>query len=221
MAKDPPFHFEIWRGPQPEFGIEPKAIYYVENHNAQCGYGELAEDFEMAARAILATYRESQLGNWMAPLAHLVRQTLEISLKSLISSIRERDVEVPEKALRGHDLGVLWEQSIAWLGSNGFDANSDARRDVTAHLIHAYDAIDPSGDLFRFGISYKEALGQQKSYDRVGIELDQFEYEFNAAMGFLNHWDAAVFRKTIAESEGWKEDPFFNVDDFPRLPKER
>lgn len=69
MTRDLSFHLEIRRGPQSEFGIEPKAIYYVENHNAQCGYGELALDFEMAARAILATYREPQIGNWMTPSA--------------------------------------------------------------------------------------------------------------------------------------------------------
>ena len=52
-SQDPSFHYEIWRGPRPEFGDEPKAIYYVENHNMQCGYSELSTDFEMATREIL------------------------------------------------------------------------------------------------------------------------------------------------------------------------
>lgn len=105
MPKDLPFHYEIWRGPQAEFGSEPKAIYYVENHNGQCGYSELAGDFEMATHAMLNTYRESQLGNWIAPVAHLARQTLELSLKSLVSNISERDALVPKESLRSHNLG--------------------------------------------------------------------------------------------------------------------
>lgn len=216
-AQDPPFHFEILRGPQPEFGEEPKAIYYAENHNAQCSYGELSTDFEMATLAILANYRENQLGNWVGPLAHLARQTLELSLKALVVSIRERDATVPRKALGTHDLGALWALGTSWLDANGYDSNNDARRIDAAHLIAAYNAIDPSGDLFRFGISYKEAFDKQKSYDRVGIVLNQFEKEFIAAIGFLNHWNAVVFRKTIAEAEGWQVDPYFDADDFPRV----
>lgn len=215
-TQDPPFHFEIWRGPQPGFGDEPKAIYYVENHNGQCSYGELSTDFEMATRATLASYRESGLANWMAPLAHLARQTLELSLKSLVVSIRERDAAISRTALSGHNLHALWVLGTNWLDARGFDAEKDARRLDATHLIEAYHAVDPSGDLFRFGMSYKKAFGKQKSYDRVGIVLDQFEREFDAAIGFLHHWDAVVFRKTIAEAEGWQVDPFFNADDFPR-----
>lgn len=221
MTKDLPFHHEIWRGPGPEFGTEPKAITYVENHNGQCGYSELSLDFELATRAILENSRVSGLANFIAPLAHLARQTLELSLKSLVFSIRKRDPKVPIVLLRGHDLSALWSRSIAWLDENGFAANRDARQESTEHLIAAYHAIDPSGDLFRFGVSYKEAFGRQKSYDRVGINVDHFEQEFDAARGFLVHWDAAVYRKTLAEEEGWQSDPFFDVSDFPINPTRR
>ena len=217
ISQDPPFHYEIWRGPRPEFGNEPKAIYYVENHNGQCGYSDLLADFEIATRNILASYRDSQLGNWTAPLAHLARQTLELSLKALVESICERDAAIPRKTLRGHDLQALWALGIGWLDTKGFSATEDARRSAAEHLIAAYSAIDPSGDLFRFGISHKTAFGKQKSCNRVGIVLDQFEREFDAAVGFLNHWEAVVFRKTLAESEGWQNDPYFNADDFPHV----
>lgn len=215
--QDPPFHHEIWRGPRPEFGDEPKAIYYVENHNGQCGYRELSTDFEIATREIFTLCHESQLGNWTAPLAHLARQTLELSLKALLESVCERDASIPRKTLRGHDLQALWTVGTGWLDAKGFGATQDARRSGAEHLIAAYSAIDPSGDLFRFGISCKAAFGRQKSYDRVGIMLDQFEIEFDAAVGFLNHWEAVVFRKTLAEIEGWQNDPYFNADDFPRV----
>lgn len=219
--RDLPFHFEIWREPQPEFGEEQKAIYYVENHNAQCGYAEVSTDFEMTTRAILATYRESHLGNWMAPLAHLARQTLELMLKSLVMSIRERGTIIPRKILGGHDLHALWAFGTGWLDANGFNAKEDARRASAAHLIEAYGAIDPSGDLFRFGVSYQKAFGKQKSYDRVGIVLDRFEREFDAATGFLSHWETVVFRRTMAEAEGWQGDPHFKADDFPRIGQPR
>ena len=217
---DPPFHFEIWRGPGLSFGEEPKAIYYVENHNGQCGYGELALDFQMAATALLETYRNEQLGNWMAPVAHLIRQTLELRLKALLSSITDRDPTVDRKPLGQHDLLLLWTVAYSWLGSNGFTIDHDARLSATVHLISAYHAIDPSGDLFRFGMSRKTAFEKDKSYDRVGINCEVMAKEFADADGLLRHWDAAVFRKTMAEELGWIIDPHFKRDDFPRAEQQ-
>ncbi len=213
----PPFHFEIWQGPGRSFGDEPKAIYYVENHNSQCTYGEIALDFQMAATALLETYRSEQLGNWMAPVAHMIRQTLELRLKALRSSILARDSTVDKKPLGQHDLQRLWGVAYVWLQANGFQIDRDARLPPTIHLISAYDAIDPSGDLFRFGMSRKTAFGKQKSYDRVGINCEVMEQEFADADALLCHWDAAVFRMTMAEEQGWTTDPYFEVDDFPKV----
>lgn len=213
---DPPFHFEIWRGPAEDFGDEPKAIYYVENHNGQCGYGELAVDFSFAAQELINVYRNGGTANWMAPVAHLVRQTLELLLKDLMSNICDRDAAVPKQAIRKHDIAALWAQSIEWLVANGFPVKSDARYSGADHLIAAYHAIDPSGDLFRFGISYQSAYGKAKSYDRVGINLDLFDAEFTDALSLLQHWSAAVWRKTLAEEEGWTEDSHFDAGNFPR-----
>lgn len=214
---DPPFHFEIWRGPSEHFGNEPKSIYYVENHNGQCGYGELATDFEMAAMVLLETYRESALGNWMAPVAHMVRQTLELLLKALLQSIVARDARVDAKPLKQHDLLTIWNVSLQWLTKGGFRINEDARLPRTVHLLTSYDAIDPSGDLFRFGMSRKKAFEKLKSYDRVGINIDVMIADFKGAVRFLSHWDAAVFRIQIAKEMGWASDPYFDVDDFPSV----
>ena len=218
---DPPFHFEIWRGPGPSFGDEPKAIYYVENHSGQCGYGELALDFQMAATALLETYRNEQLGNWMAPVAHLIRQTLELRLKALLSSITARDPTIDKQPLGQHDLLRLWGVAHSWLRANGFPIDRDARLSPTLHLISAYDAIDPSGDLFRFGMSRKMAFKMQKSYDRVGINCEVMAKEFADADSLLRHWDAAVFRLTMAEELGWTADPYFERDDFPNVEQQQ
>lgn len=215
--EDPPFHFEIWQGPSTTFGDEPKAIYYVENHNGQCSYGELALDFQMAATALLETYRKEQLGNWMAPVAHMIRQTLELRLKALLSSILARDVAVDKKPLGQHGLLALWGVAYIWLLANGFAIDRDARLASTLHLVSAYDAIDPSGDLFRFGMSRKMAFEKRKSYDRVGINSEIMAQEFADADGLLSHWEAAVFRLTMAEKHGWTTDPYFDVDDFPKI----
>lgn len=215
--EDPPFHFEIWKGPGPSFGNEPKAIYYVENHNGQCSYGELALDFQMAATALLETYRDQKLGNWVAPVAHMIRQTLELRLKALLSSILARDPVVDKKPLGQHDLLRLWGVVYTWLLANGFPIDRDARLSATLHLISAYDAIDPSGDLFRFGMSRKTAFKKQKSYDRVGIDCEVMAQEFTDADDLLCHWDAAVFRLTMAEEHGWTTDPNFEAGDFPKI----
>lgn len=221
IPDNPPFHFEIWQGPGRSFGDEPKAIYYVENHNGQCSYGELALDFQIAAKALLETYRSEQLGNWMAPVAHMIRQTLELHLKALLSSILARDPTVDKKPLGQHDLLCLWSAAYTWLRANGFPIDCDARLSATLHLISAYDAIDPSGDLFRFGMSRKRAFNKQKSYDRVGINCEVMAQEFADAVGLLCHWDAAVFRRTMAEEHEWTTDPYFEVDDFPKIEQQQ
>lgn len=217
ITEEPPFHFEIWKGPGSSFGDEPKAIYYVENHNDQFGYAELALDFQMAATALLETYRSEKLGNWMAPVAHMIRQTLELRLKALLSSIVERDPAVDKKPLGQHDLLRLWSVAYNWLQANDFPIDRDARPSPTLHLISAYDAIDPSGDLFRFGMSRKAAFNKQKSYDRVGIDCEIMAKEFADADALLCHWDAAVFRMTMSEECGWKTDPYFDINEFPKV----
>lgn len=212
---DPPFHYEIWSGPGAAFGDEPKAIYYVENHNGQCGYGELALDFAIAAKHLMAAYREDALGNWTAPIAHLVRQTLELLLKDLLQTISEQDQAVPARPLRGHDLRALWVPSLAWLNTHHPDVREDARLDRTDHLLDAFHAIDPTGDLFRFGQSYQQAFNKRRSYDRVGIVLNTLEDEFNAAEDLLTHWTAVVRRKAYFLETG-EEDTSFDTGDFPR-----
>lgn len=213
---DPPFHFEIYQGPGSAFGAEPKAIYYVENHNAQCGYGDLALDFSMAADLLLRTHATSELGNWVAPLAHLIRQTLELRLKALWTSIIDRDSKVDGAHLKGHDLMAIWADAYRWLREQGFAIDRDARLARTKHLLSAFHAIDPSGDLFRFGMSRKQAFNKRRSYDRVGINVAILADDFRAADGLLAHWDAAVFRLKLAKEVGWDADPYFDVDDFPK-----
>lgn len=75
---------------------------------------------------------------------------------------------------------------------------------------------DPSGDLFRFGISNQTAFGKRKSYDRVGIHLDPFEREFGTLSGFLRHWEATMSRQELKAEMGWEKHPLFTPMTFPR-----
>lgn len=152
----------------------------------------------------------------MAPVSHLVRQTLELRLKALLTAILEFDKSVDATLLGRHDLTDLWLVGRNWLSTNGYKVAEDARLDQTERLIAAFHEIDPSGDLFRFAISRQSAFSKQKSYDRVGLNLDVLSAEFEAADRLLGHWEAALIRKIIAAEMKWEFDPYFDVDDFPR-----
>jgi len=215
---DRPFHFEIWRGPTESNKAEIRGIYYVENHNGHCGYGELALDFEMATELLIERYRDNGTTNWMAPLAQTARQTLELRLKDLATSIRARDRSLPNGLLGRHDLSQLWLACLGWLRQSGHGIDEDARLDDAQHLIMAFHHIDPKGDLFRFGMSRESWWGKPKSYDRVGIILDVFERQFLAATGLLSHWEAVVRREPLARERGWDADPYFDKESYPRKP---
>ncbi len=214
--EDDLYHYRMNHGPSVGFISNAKSLYYVENGNSPWGYSEGCNHFEMATRAILSEYKTSESGDWIGPLAHLGRQTLELGLKALVQDIQRRDSTVPNSVLNGHDLARLWMVATSWLDMHGFDSKLDSRRDSADRLITAYASIDPSGDLFRFGISRKQAFGKNKSYDRVGIILPEFEVQFDACIAFLQHWDAVVFRKTMLEEDGIKVDPYFDAADFPK-----
>ncbi|MDP3513652.1 MAG: hypothetical protein Q8S20_12960 [Sulfuritalea sp.] len=217
-ASNPRFHYEIWSGPLPDFGVQRKAICYVENHNASCGYAELALDFSYAANLLIEEYRKTRLGNWMAPIAHISRQVIELRLKALMDSIKVLDNSFDTTLLGGHNLESIWSACHTWLLRRSYKLQEDARLEMTEHLISAFHEIDPSGDLFRFGVSRRTAFNKQKSYDRVDIEVDLFEQEFEATQGLLHHWEAVVFRENMKRKLGWTKDPLFDADNFPRRP---
>lgn len=215
-ASDPLFHYEIWKGPSAEFGSDQKSIYYVENHNAPCGYAEVANDFGMAAELLIERYRISGLGNWVAPVAHMSRQAIELHLKSLMSSISSSDKAFDTTHLGGHNLEALWLACRGWLINGGYKISNDVRLEMTDHIISALHCVDPSGDLFRFGVSRKRSFNKQKSCDRVFIYLEYFEKQFRSAKGLLEHWEATVFRENMRVEMGWDKDPYFDSENFPR-----
>jgi hypothetical protein len=217
-ASNPKFHYEIWRGPSAEFGSTRKSISYVENHNAPCGYAELALDFSYAATALLEQYRATGFGNWMAPVAHISRQLIELRLKALMTSIGALDDSFNTSPLGGHNLEAIWSSCLAWLVGKGYKVREDARLNVSENLVSAFHEIDPSGDLFRFGVSRRTAFDKLKSYDRVGIEVELFGPELKATDEFLHHWEAVVFRESMKREMGWENDPYFDADDFPKRP---
>jgi len=91
----------------------------------------------------------------------------------------------------------------------------DARLDTTDRLIANFNAIDPLGDLFRFGTSKQRAFGRAKSCDRVAYEQPRFFDEFKAASGCLSFWGAVLMREQITEEMGWSADPHFDAQNFP------
>ena len=190
----------------------------MENHNGQCSYAELAVDFQMATDLVIESYQKSGLGNWIAPLAHLMRQTLELRLKALFDMVGKKDGKIETKLLYSHDLKAIWTHSRDWLDQSGYRFREDARLNQTERLIEAFHAIDPSGDLFRFGISNQTAFGKQKSYDRVGFRMEILMPDFAASDGFLRHWAAVLSREIMAIEMNWEKDPFFDADDFPGVP---
>jgi hypothetical protein len=68
---------------------------------------------------------------------------------------------------------------------------------VTDKLIENMHAIDPTGDLFRYGTSRKMAFGRNKSSDRVGYQQEQLFEEFEQCCSFLDHWSGVILREVI------------------------
>jgi hypothetical protein len=219
---DPRFHFEIWSGRSEAMNARSPSFYYCENHNGDLDYCLAQTNFRMAADALIAIHRQDpHLGNWVAPILHLIRQTLELSLKSLLETI-DWKLKATERPFRfSHDLQKLWDQGRGWFVQNGYQIELDARLSDTDRLIENMHAIDPSGDLFRFGTSMQTAFGRQKSSDRVGFVADDLFREFEGACGCLGHWGGVVMREIIQQEQGWTEDPHFDRDDFPRIPTSR
>ncbi|WP_146181429.1 hypothetical protein [Aeromonas sp. HMWF016] len=125
-------------------------------------------------------------------------------------SINTFDKTFDTAPLNSHSLETIWLACKDWLIiGNGYKLNDDARLEMTNNIITAYHEIDPSGDLFRFGISRKVAFNKQKSSDRVGISLDDFENELKSAQSLLRHWEAVVFRERVNIEMGLENDPYF------------
>ncbi|MBB4114381.1 hypothetical protein FHT80_003732 [Rhizobium sp. BK226] len=172
----------------------------------------------MAANLVIQAYQKSEMANWTAPLAHLVRQALELRLKALFDMIGQRGGKIETRPLHSHNLKTIWTHSRDWLDQSGYRFREDARLNQTERLIEAFQAIDPSGDLFRFGISNQTVFGKQKSYDRVGLRMEILVPDFAASNGFLQHWELVLLREIMAIEMNWDKAPFFDAEDFPRVP---
>lgn len=147
----------------------------------------------------------------------MIRQTIELYLKSLIETIRWKVGDEASTVKFVHDLELLWNQGRVWLIGNGYSITNDTRLEATDRLVENLHAVDPLGDLFRFGTSRKEAFGRNKSSDRVGYNQSQLFKEFEHACACLEHWIAVVFREIIQEEQGWEKDPFFDQNSYPKI----
>jgi len=146
----------------------------------------------------------------------MVRQTLELSHKSLLEeTVRAGNVD-PSRLLHTHRLDAIWALSRGWLLQNGYPIDNDQRLAVTDWLTANYNAIDPIGDLFRFANSKVEAYSRQKTYDRVGIYLGSLVPYFDKTFGLLTHWSAVLSnQKAKNEDPGYESawDPY----DYPKI----
>ncbi|WP_310620707.1 hypothetical protein [Flexibacterium corallicola] len=211
------FYFEIWSGPSEVMKERNPSISYCENHNADFDYGLAATDFELAATALINVQREQPtIGNWTAPVLHLIRQTLELKLKELIETINWKQSNSIAPSKFSHNLKKLWELGRGYLVDNDYQIERDTRLVDLDRLVENLHAIDPTGDLFRFGTSRKTAFGRQKSSDRVGYNQEELFVEFEHSRDCLSHWTGVVMREIIQAEQGWEQDPYFDKDAFPK-----
>lgn len=217
VSQDPRYHFEIWKGPSEAYTATNPSLSYVENHNADLDYGLAADDFKISADTLIeAQRRNPHFGNWTAPVCHMVRQTLELKLKWLTQVIGWKVDQTDGSIAFSHDLKTLWAKSEFWLIENGYSIDQDVRKVRLDKLVQNLHAIDPLGDLFRFGTSKMTAFGRNKTYDRVGYSQEEFFQEFDDSYAFLRHWSFTIYREMLAAQEGWEDDQSFDANDFPK-----
>lgn len=216
QADDPRFHRTLF-GSLSEFNeAMPPCLIYVENGNFNYGYDLLALNYKMAADLMIHEYQNSGLGNWTAPTAFMVRQTLELAHKSLLEATGIKGNAVSQKVMFSHNLETIWAAGRAWLLENGYPVENDQRFAVAEWMTANFDAVDPSGDLFRFAHSTMGAYGRHKTYDRAGVYLKLLVPYFEKTYGFLMHWGAVLStQKTKEDDKDWE--PFWDPDDYPKI----
>ena len=219
-AADPRFHRRLF-GKLAEFNEEqPPCLIYVENGNYNSGYDLLALDYKMAADLMIDEYKRSQLGNWNAPLAFMVRQTLELSHKGLLEGTLLSGNSASSKVMFSHDLKSIWDASRRWLIASGYPVENDQRYKTVDWLTTNFHSVDPTGDLFKFAFSKFAAFTRQKTYDRAGVHLAVLVPYFESTYEFLMHWRsvlAAQRTKLEMQKDGEEWEPFFDPDGYPKI----
>ncbi|GAA0026821.1 hypothetical protein [Bradyrhizobium ottawaense] len=216
QADDPRFHKKLF-GSLTDFNeVMPPCLTYVENNNFNCGYDLLAADYKMAADAMIEQYRESGFGNWIAPVTFMVRQTLELSHKSLLEETGRAGNTAAAKVMFSHNLKNLWASSRDWLLQASYPIQNDKRFVVVEWMTANFHAVDPSGDLFRFAYSTVAAFGRQKTYDRAGVYLGPLTEYFASTFAFLMHWGSVLnAQKMKADDPEWE--PSWDPGEYPKI----
>lgn len=218
-ANDPRFHRTLF-GSLADYDEKcPPCLYYVENGNFVAGYDQLALDYKMAADLLIATERESGLGNWLAPTVFMVRQTLELALKGLLEATVDRGNGFNRKLMFSHDLAAIWADCRRWLEARGYAFTDDARLETADWVIENFHSVDPTGDLFRFAHSKHGAFGRHKTYDRAGMNPAVFALYFEATYDFLKHWAGVLVMEWIEQQARKDGTPYtrpLDPDEFPR-----
>lgn len=213
------YHNEIWSLARAgEVNPASTPLHYIENHNAECSYAELAVEYEAAIDLLMHTAAQSpNVKKFDAVVVGLVRQELELKLKSALENISILEGGGLElKITQTHNLCLLLQNLVSWLERNKLDFDQDLRWLSTQKLVECLQEIDPRGDLFRFGLS-KAVNGKRfKSYDRVRIQYLSFKIMRKDALDFITHWGAVPLRRHIRKEMQWEQDQFFDEQNFPR-----
>ena len=220
IVDDPRFHRSLFGSLKDYSEDRPPALYYVENGNFVAGFDQLALDYEQAVYHLLSGSKQSGWDSLTAPLVFIVRQTFELRLKALLEATAELGNSITADDFFTHKLDVLWTRSETWLDVNGYKYREDARCETALWMLENFQAVDPTGDLFRFAHSRMMAFNRQKSYDRAGTNEEVFVPYFEKTIRFLGHWSGVLVAektKEICVAEGAEYPDVFDPDDFPKI----
>jgi hypothetical protein len=131
---------------------EPEAL--VADLTQQRGsWWSTADGYREAAKLLVAAARSSEdtPDHLFRPLAFLWRHYLELALKSLLPNLRELKNRDREARDRHHQLAQLWREARPRLAAMG--SHADLRLlDAVGSVIGQIDAVDPTGEVFRYPV---------------------------------------------------------------------
>ena len=99
---------------------------------------------------------------------------------------------VPARVMHSHNLLALWSRSRKWFQQNNYLIVDDDRLDKVDWMVENFNAVDPTGELFRFANSRLEAFGRSKTYDRAGFYMSVMVPLFEASYSFLTYWSGTL-----------------------------
>lgn len=177
-------------GPGSDKNLLSRTLARFDRFNSSSKDFLIADGFREAADRIIATLEEEKhfhnADMLVFPVAYLYRHSIELMLKQLISEGLSLhlldDCESLQATLRGHNLSALWKHTRKAI--EGFWPNSErADLEATEKTILAFDALDRSGQAFRYG---KNIKGQPNLVDAPAqVELRELRRVMTGVFNLL------------------------------------